>query len=222
MWPLRRQNCNLFQFSRPCRSGVRTARPQVRAPDCGHDDRPPVRPGSDRRTVRRRHLRPQLRRRLRPSGIRPTTPPSHRSTGFHRLAGPGESVLELGIGTGRLALPLAERGLVVTGHGLLARDARALRLTCRHGPPDRGRSPGRRHRRGHSATSRSTRDWPAGPYDLVVATNNLLLNLAEASAQSSLHRPGRCGPRPRWTPGGRDDPGPTVRRRRSDARTCRT
>lgn len=31
------------------------------------------------------------------------------------LAGPGGSVLELGVGTGRLALPLAERGLSVTG-----------------------------------------------------------------------------------------------------------
>jgi SAM-dependent methyltransferase len=31
------------------------------------------------------------------------------------LAGPASKVLELGIGTGRIALPLAERGLVVTG-----------------------------------------------------------------------------------------------------------
>ncbi len=31
------------------------------------------------------------------------------------LAGPGAEVLELGIGTGRIALPLAERGVAVTG-----------------------------------------------------------------------------------------------------------
>ena len=31
------------------------------------------------------------------------------------LAGPAGTVLELGVGTGRLALPLADRGLAVTG-----------------------------------------------------------------------------------------------------------
>ena len=47
-----------------------------------------------------------------------------------RLAGPGP-VLELGIGTGRLALPLAQRGLVV--HGIDASPAMVARLRAKPG-----------------------------------------------------------------------------------------
>jgi SAM-dependent methyltransferase len=47
-----------------------------------------------------------------------------------RLAGPGP-ILELGIGTGRLALPLAQRGIVV--HGIDASPAMVARLRAKPG-----------------------------------------------------------------------------------------
>jgi len=50
------------------------------------------------------------------------------------LAGPGGRVLELGVGTGRLALPLADQGLVVTGL-----DASASMLDRLRAKPGAGR-----------------------------------------------------------------------------------
>ncbi len=55
------------------------------------------------------------------------------------LAGPGP-VLELGVGTGRLALPLAKRGLEV--HGIDASPAMLARLRAKPGSERTGPAPG--------------------------------------------------------------------------------
>lgn len=103
-------------------------------------------------------------------------------------AGPGGRVLELGVGTGRLALPLAERGLRVTGLDaspemidlLRSKTSAATELAAVLG--DVG-TPG---------------DWPEGPFDVVVGAFNLVLNLAGAAAQASCFAAAaRC-----LTPGG--------------------
>ncbi|MET8936378.1 class I SAM-dependent methyltransferase [Streptomyces rubiginosohelvolus] len=73
--------------------------------------------------------------------IYPSTPDlDDIATFLLTLAAPGASVLELGVGTGRVALPLAERGFDVTGvessEGMLARLAEkdpAGRITPVHG-----------------------------------------------------------------------------------------
>lgn len=88
------------------------------------------------------------------------------------LAGGGR-VLELGVGTGRLALPLAAAGCDVTG--LDASPDMLDRLASKD--PD--------------GTVRAVRgdvgepaDWPPGPFDLVVGALNLLLNLPDAATQA--------------------------------------
>jgi SAM-dependent methyltransferase len=90
------------------------------------------------------------------------------------LAGPGGSVLELGIGTGRLALPLAAAGLPVTGidsspemlERHLAKDGADGIVVC---PGDVADADA----------------WPAGPFRVVVAAFNLLLNLPDDDAQAA-------------------------------------
>ena len=99
------------------------------------------------------------------------------------LAPTGGTVLELGIGTGRLAIPLAERGLIVTGMDASPEMLDALRLNV----ADAGRADaGDRPVVDIGAVLGDVAvpgDWPADRFDLVVATNNLLLNVAEGSAQ---------------------------------------
>ncbi len=84
----------------------------------------------------------------------------------------GAPVLELGIGTGRLALPLAARGLQV--HGIDASPAMVARL---------------RAKPGGDAIPVSIADfagvepeWP-GPFGVVLAAYNTLFNLTTAEAQ---------------------------------------
>jgi SAM-dependent methyltransferase len=110
-----------------------------------------------------------------------------------RLAGTGGSVLELGVGTGRLALPLAERGVRVTGldaatemlDRLAAKDpdGRVVRALADVGAPE-GRD-------GFPA-------WPDGPFDVVLAACNLLCNLTDERAQAACV----AGAASRLRPGG--------------------
>ncbi len=93
------------------------------------------------------------------------------------LAPEGAAVLELGVGTGRLALPLAAAGCAVTGMDASAEMLDALAAK------DPGGTVARVH--GDVATAG---DWPDGPFDLVVAAFNLLLNLADQAAQARCVR----------------------------------
>lgn len=90
------------------------------------------------------------------------------------LAGPGGRVLELGVGTGRLALPLADAGLAVTG---LDSSPEMLAVLAVKDPAGRVRAvPGDVGR---------PADWPEGPFDVVLAACNLVCNLADAEAQAA-------------------------------------
>jgi SAM-dependent methyltransferase len=81
----------------------------------------------------------------------------------------GARVLELGVGTGRLAVPLA--GFEVTG--LDASEEMLAELEAKAGGSVRGV-------RGDAA---EPGDWPPGPFAAVLAACNLLLNLPDAGAQ---------------------------------------
>lgn len=88
------------------------------------------------------------------------------------LAGSGGTVLELGVGTGRLALPLAAAGCRVLGIDSSTEMLDRLRAKDPAGTV--------------TATAGDVADasaWPAGPVDLVLAANNLLLNLPDAGSQ---------------------------------------
>ena len=87
-----------------------------------------------------------------------------------RLAAPAGSVLELGVGTGRLAIPMARAGLTVTGidtsAAMLERLATADvggSVTVVHGD--------------------MVDDLPDGPFDLALAAYNTLFNLVDDGAQ---------------------------------------
>ncbi len=88
------------------------------------------------------------------------------------LAGPGGRVLELGVGTGRLAVPLAERDLRVTGvdassamlEQLRARDPRRLVDAVEGDMVD---------------------DVPPGPFDCVLVAYNTLFNLESSGRQAA-------------------------------------
>lgn len=86
------------------------------------------------------------------------------------LAGPGGSVLELGAGTGRLAVPLAEAGLRVTGI-----DASAAMLDQLH----------RRDPAGRVAVHHGdmVADLPPGPFDAVLVAYNTIFNLPDERSQ---------------------------------------
>ena len=86
------------------------------------------------------------------------------------LAGPGGRVLELGVGTGRLAVPMAEAGLRVVGvdssGGMLARLAerdRAGAVEAVHGD--------------------MVDDLPDGPFDACLVAYNTIFNLLDAAGQ---------------------------------------
>lgn len=86
------------------------------------------------------------------------------------LAGPGGRVLELGVGTGRLAVPMAEAGLAVTGVDSSA--AMLERLAARPG------GMAVRALCGDMAT-----DLPDGPFDVVLVAYNTIFNLLDDGAQ---------------------------------------
>ena len=85
-------------------------------------------------------------------------------------------VLELGVGTGRLALPLAAMGHAVTGMdssvemlGVLATKSDGAHTV---------------HTVLGDVADGSA--WPAGPFDIVIAAFNLLFNLAEEGSQQNV------------------------------------
>jgi SAM-dependent methyltransferase len=84
-------------------------------------------------------------------------------------------VLELGVGTGRLAVPIAGRGVEV--HGVDSSAAMLDRL--------RGRDP-----RGRVAVTEGDMvdDQPPGPFDVVLVAYNTLFNLESAERQSACFR----------------------------------
>lgn len=96
------------------------------------------------------------------------------------LAGTGGRVLELGVGTGRLAIPLADRGLRVTGM-----DASEEMLDLLRAKSQRDGSPAVATALGDVGTPT---DWPEGPFDVVVAAFNLVFNLTDGEAQAKCFR----------------------------------
>lgn len=87
-----------------------------------------------------------------------------------RCSSSDAAVLELGVGTGRLALPLADQGLRVTGVDSSA--AMLERLTARD--PD-GRVT--------TVLGDMVDDLPDGPFDVVLVAYNTLFNLLSADRQ---------------------------------------
>ncbi len=86
-------------------------------------------------------------------------------------------VLELGVGTGRLALPLAQRGHRVTGA-----DASPDMLALLAAKPVSSEG----SVTGVLADVARREDWPSGPFDLVLAAFNMVFNVTDAAAQASL------------------------------------
>jgi len=82
----------------------------------------------------------------------------------------GGRVLELGVGTGRLALPLAARGCQVTG---IDSSERMLERLASHDP----------HRTIQVVHGDMVDDLPTGPYDVVFSAYNTLFNLLSAERQ---------------------------------------
>ena len=92
-----------------------------------------------------------------------------------RLAGPAGRLLELGVGTGRLAIPMAQAGLTVTGidtsaamlERLAAADVSGSVTVVRGDMVD---------------------DLPDGPFDVALAAYNTLFNLVDDGAQQRCFR----------------------------------
>jgi SAM-dependent methyltransferase len=85
---------------------------------------------------------------------------------------PRGRILELGVGTGRLAIPLAERGLHV--HGVDSSPEMLAVLAAK---------PGGAHVR--ATCGDMVEDLPGGPFDVVVAAYNTLFNLRSADRQQA-------------------------------------
>lgn len=83
---------------------------------------------------------------------------------------PGARVLELGVGTGRLALPLAAAGFAVTGI-----DASTAMLDRLAAKPDGGTVT--------AVVADMAGPLPDGPFDLVVVARNTFFNLTTETAQ---------------------------------------
>ena len=138
------------------------------------------------------------------------------------LAGDG-AALELGIGTGRIALPLAQRGVRV--HGIDLSTAMVSRLRAK--PGARG---DRRHDRRLRDDAAST-----GTFTLAYLVFNTIMNLTTQDEQVACFEnvaahlePGGCFvievgvPGPAAAPAGRDVPAVQRQRRRSSASTSTT
>jgi SAM-dependent methyltransferase len=94
------------------------------------------------------------------------------------LAGPGGRVLELGVGTGRLAVPLAAAGHVVVGLDASASMLGRLAANADHLGPAAPT--------GLLVDLASEDPWPAGPFDVVVAAFNLICNVVDPLAQARV------------------------------------
>lgn len=86
------------------------------------------------------------------------------------LAGPGGRVLELGVGTGRLAVPMAAAGLAVTG--VDSSPAMLARLTAR----DRSGAV-------EVVCGDMVEGLPDGPFDAVLVAYNTIFNLLDVATQ---------------------------------------
>lgn len=91
------------------------------------------------------------------------------------LAGASGRILELGVGTGRLALPLAGRGHEVVG---MDSSPEMLDLLA-----EKIRDAGLSGVVGVNGDVGNPTDWPDGRFDAVVAAFNLVFNLADEAAQ---------------------------------------
>lgn len=88
------------------------------------------------------------------------------------LAGESGSVLELGVGTGRLAVPMAAAGLRVTGVDASAAMLEQLRASDRAGAV-------------HTVEGDMVVDLPPGPFDAVLVAYNTLFNLTDDGEQQA-------------------------------------
>ena len=88
------------------------------------------------------------------------------------LAGPAGSIVALGVGTGRIAVPLAAAGLVVTG--VDSSEAMLERLRARTGAE-----------RVDAVLGDMVQDLPTGPFDVALVAYNTIFNLADADAQAA-------------------------------------
>jgi SAM-dependent methyltransferase len=86
-------------------------------------------------------------------------------------ASAGGPVLELGVGTGKLAIPLAERGLAV--HGVDASPAMLDKLRSKPGGD-----------RVHTQLGDMGSDLPAGPFALIYVATNTFFGLASVAQQA--------------------------------------
>ncbi len=93
------------------------------------------------------------------------------------VGGRPADLLELGVGTGRLAVPLAERGHRVTGA-----DASPDMLAVLEAKQVDGSAPVT----GVLVDVARREEWPAGPFDAVLAAFNMVFNLTDPTAQASL------------------------------------
>lgn len=91
------------------------------------------------------------------------------------LTGPGGSLLELGVGTGRLAVPLADAGLTITGV-----DASTAMLDVL-----RDRDPSNRIT---IVDGDMVDDLPPGPFDAALVAYNTVFNLPTEGQQTELFR----------------------------------
>ena len=119
-----------------------------------------------------------------------TSPMPTRAPRAARGAGGDGAVLELGVGSGRLALPLAARGVEV--HGIDASDGHA-RLAC---GPSRAREA--IHLTTGDMADLALVDPP--PFAVVLAAFNTLFNLGTRRGAAALPRPGGGAPRRRRAP----------------------
>lgn len=99
---------------------------------------------------------------------------------IHQLAGAGARILELGVGTGRLALPLAALGHEVVGLDSSTEMLDRLAINAAGSADSSGSIDGVR---GDVADGAA---WPAGPFQVVVAAFNLVCNLTDVAAQSAM------------------------------------
>lgn len=91
------------------------------------------------------------------------------------LAGPAGRVLELGVGTGRLALPIASAGLHVTG---IDASSKMLEQLARNDPEATV----------VAVAGDMVDDLPIGRFDVVLAAYNTVFNLLTADRQLALFR----------------------------------
>lgn len=97
------------------------------------------------------------------------------------LAGPDADILELGVGTGRLAVPLVQAGHSVVG---LDASEEMLEQLAHNGA---GLPEGALRSYRVDLGSHDPQDpWPPGPFAVVVAAFNLVCNLVDPQAQARL------------------------------------